>query len=137
MPWAEKRVGWARSPAPTPGILLDAGVHQPRERLPVEPSDPRLGLFAAIARTDLGQPAAGGSPTRGSRSDTLRAFTSGAAYAAFEEGWRGELQPGQAADLTVFDGPLDTPEHIVKRKVLMTIVAGRVVYDPRTTEPPR
>jgi predicted amidohydrolase YtcJ len=62
------------------------------------------------------------------------AFTSQAAYAAFEEEWRGELRPGQVTDLTVFDGPLDTPEHIVQRKVLMTIVAGRVVYDARTAE---
>jgi predicted amidohydrolase YtcJ len=141
MPWAEKRVGHSRiAGAYAWHRFLDAGVHLAfGSDFPVELSDPRLGLFAAIARTDPhGQPPGGWLPDqRLTVTDTLRAFTSGAAYAAFEEGWRGELKPGMAADLTVFDGPLDTPEHIVKRKVLMTIVAGRVVYDARTVEQPR
>jgi predicted amidohydrolase YtcJ len=141
MPWAEKRVGRARlRGAYAWHRFLDAGVHLAfGSDFPVELSDPRLGLFAAIARTDLhGQPPGGWLPDqRLTVEETVRAFTAGAAYAAFEEGWRGELKPGMAADLTVFDGPLDTPEHIVKRKVLMTIVAGRVVYDVRSAEQPR
>jgi predicted amidohydrolase YtcJ len=138
MPWAEKRVGRTRlAGAYAWHRFLDAGVHLAfGSDFPVELSDPRLGLFAAIARTDLhGQPVGGWLPDqRLTVEDTLRAFTSGAAYAAFEEGWRGELKPGMAADLTFFDGPLDTPEHIMKRKVLMTMVAGRVVYDARSSE---
>jgi len=138
MPWAEKRVGRTRiAGAYAWHRFLDAGVHLAfGSDFPVELSDPRLGLFAAITRTDLhGQPPGGWLPEqRLTVEQTLRAFTSGAAYAAFEEDWRGELRPGQAADLTVFDGPLDTPEHIVKRKVLMTIVAGRVVYDAWSAE---
>ena len=141
MPWAEKRLGRARlAGAYAWQRFLHAGVHLAfGSDFPVELSDPRLGLFAAITRTDLqGQPAGGWLPDQQlTVEEALRAFTSGAAYAAFEEGWRGKLEPGMAADLTVFDGPLDTPEHIVKRKVLMTIVAGRVVYDARTAEPPR
>jgi predicted amidohydrolase YtcJ len=141
MPWAEKRVGRARlAGAYAWQRFLAAGVPLAfGSDFPVELSDPRLGLFAAIARTDLqDQPPGGWLPEqRLTVEDALRAFTVGAAYAAFEEGWRGELKPGMAADLTVFDGPLDTPEHIVKRKVLMTIVAGRAVYDARAAEQPR
>ncbi len=69
--------------------------------------------------------------------ETLRALTAEAAYNSFDEEWRGELCPGQVADLTVFDGALDTPEQIVKRKVLMSIVAGRFDYYARTAEQPQ
>ena len=138
MPWAEKRLGRSRlAGAYAWRRFLDAGVHLAfGSDFPVELSDPRLGLFAAVTRTDLkGRPPGGWLPEqRLTVDEALRAFTTGAAYAAFEEGWRGELRPGQAADLTVFDGPLDTPEHVLQRKVLMTIAAGRVVYDARTTE---
>jgi predicted amidohydrolase YtcJ len=132
MPWAEKRVGRGRlAGAYAWRHFLSAGVHLAfGSDFPVELSDPRLGLFAAITRTNLrGQPAGGWLPDqRLTVEQTLRAFTAGAAYAAFEEGWRGDLRAGQAADLTVFDGPLDTPEHILTRRALMTIVGGRVVY---------
>jgi len=141
MPWAEKRLGRSRlAGAYAWRRFLDAGVHLAfGSDFPVELSDPRLGLFAAVTRTDLhGQPPGGWLPDqRLTVEEALRAFTVGAAYAAFEEGWRGELEAGQAADLTVFDGPLDTPEYIVQRKVLMTIVAGRVVYDARSAEKSR
>ena len=138
MPWAEKRLGHDRlAGAYAWRKFLQAGVHLAfGSDFPVEFSDPRLGLYAAVTRTDLdGRPPGGWLPDQKlTVEEALRAFTAQAAYAAFEEGWRGELRPGMAADLTVFDGPLDTPEHIVKRKVLMTIVAGRVVYDARTAE---
>jgi predicted amidohydrolase YtcJ len=141
MPWAEKRVGRARlSGAYAWQKFLDAGVHLAfGSDFPVELSDPRLGLYAAITRANVhGQPPGGWLPEqRVSVDEAIRAFTTGAAYAAFEEEWRGELRPGQVADLTIFDGPLDTPEHIMHRKVLMTIVAGRVVYDARTAGPER
>jgi predicted amidohydrolase YtcJ len=141
MPWAEKRLGRARlAGAYVWQTFLKAGVHLAfGSDFPVELSDPRLGLYAAVTRADLdGRPPGGWLPDqRLTVDEALRAFTVQAAYAAFEEEWRGELRPGQVADLTIFDGPLDTPEHIVQRKVLMTIVAGRVVYDARTAEPSR
>jgi predicted amidohydrolase YtcJ len=135
MPWAEARVGHARiAGAYAWRRFLDA--HVPLafgSDFPVELSDPRLGLFAAITRTDTsGKPPGGWLPDqRLSAEEALAAFTRGAAYAAFEEAWRGELRPGQVADFTVFDGPLDTPEHILQRRVLMTVVAGRVVYEAK------
>jgi predicted amidohydrolase YtcJ len=136
MPWAEARVGHARiAGAYAWRRFLDAQVPLAfGSDFPVELSDPRLGLFAAITRTDTsGKPPGGWLPDqRLTVAETLEAFTRGAAYAAFEEAWRGELRPGQVADFTVFDGPLDTPEHILQRKVLKTVVAGRVVYEAKS-----
>jgi predicted amidohydrolase YtcJ len=135
MPWAEARLGHARiAGAYAWRRFLDA--HVPLafgSDFPVELSDPRLGLFAAITRTDTsGKPPGGWLPDqRLTAEEALTGFTRGAAYAAFEEAWRGELRPGQAADFTVFDGPLDTAEHILQRKVLMTVVAGHVVYEAK------
>ena len=141
MPWAEKRLGRQRlAGAYAWHRFLDAHVHLAfGSDFPVELSDPRLGLFAAVTRTDLdGRPPGGWLPDqRLTVEEALHAFTVGATYAAFEEEWRGELRPGQTADFTVFDGPLDTPEHIVQRKILMTVVAGRVVYDASTAEQAR
>jgi predicted amidohydrolase YtcJ len=135
MPWAEARVGRARlAGAYAWRRFLDA--HVPLafgSDFPVEESDPRLGLYAAITRTDSrGKPAGGWLPTqRLTIDEAVQAFTKGAAYAGFEEAWRGELKPGQVADFTVFDGPFDSAEHILERKVLMTVVAGRIVYDKK------
>ncbi len=141
MPWAEKRLGRPRlAGAYAWRRFLGAGVHLAfGSDFPVELSDPRLGLFAAVTRTDLqGRPPGGWLPDQRLIVDeALHAFTVQAAYAAFEEEWRGELRPGQVADLTVFDGPLDTPEHIMQRKVLLTVVGGRVVFDARMAEQPR
>jgi predicted amidohydrolase YtcJ len=137
MPWAEARVGRSRLVgAYAWRSFLDA--HVPLafgSDFPVEESDPRLGLFAAITRTDTtGKPPGGWLPgQRLTIDETLQAFTRGAAYAAFEESSRGELRSGQVADFTVFDGPLDTPEHILQRKVLLTVVGGRVVYNARSS----
>ena len=54
-----------------------------------------------------------------------------AAWAAFEEAWRGRAAVGQVADLTVLDGTLtDTaPEALLSTRVALTIVGGRVVFE--------
>jgi predicted amidohydrolase YtcJ len=141
MLWAETRLGRARLlGAYAWRQFLDAKVHLAfGSDFPVEFSDPRLGLYSAITRADLdGKPPGGWLPAqRLTVEEAIRAFTVGAAYAGFEEEWRGALRAGQAADLTIFDGPLDAPEHIMQRKVLMTVVAGRVVYDARVAERPQ
>ena len=66
--------------------------------------------------------------------ETLRAFTSGAAFAAFEEAWRGRAAPGMAADLTVFDRPA---ADLIHARADLTIVGGRVVYERRAELSPR
>ncbi len=55
-------------------------------------------------------------------------FTSGAAYAAFEDGWRGRAAVGQAADLTVLDIAGLAPELLARAQVDLTVVAGHIAY---------
>jgi predicted amidohydrolase YtcJ len=134
MRWAEDRVGperiagayaWRRFV--NAGVRLAGG-----SDAPVETESPLEGLYAAITRRDrAGDPPGGWRPQeRLSRPEALALYTSGAAYAAFEEAWRGRIAPGMAADLTVLSGdPLTAPEsEIATIPVSMTIVGGRVAH---------
>ncbi|NUR36196.1 MAG: amidohydrolase family protein [Gemmatimonadaceae bacterium] len=62
----------------------------------------------------------------------LRAHTAGSARAGFMEREVGTLAPGMFADLVLIDRDLTriAPETIRDARVMMTMVGGRVVYDP-------
>ena len=64
------------------------------------------------------------------RVEALEGFTRWAAYAAFQEGSRGSIEPGKQADLTVLDQDIMTipPASIRGVKVSMTIVGGVIAY---------
>jgi predicted amidohydrolase YtcJ len=100
---------------------------------PVEIVSPFWGIFAGITRQDAqGQPPGGWHPDqRLSLDETLRGFTAGSAWAAFEEGKVGILKPGLRADLTMIDRDLYKIPHleVLKARTLMTIIDGRVVFD--------
>jgi predicted amidohydrolase YtcJ len=134
MPWAEARVGSSRiAGAYAWRRLMKSGVRLAGgSDAPVESENPLLGFYAAVTRQDLdGKPAGGWRPgEKLSPAEALALFTSDTAYAAFEEGWRGRIAPGYAADLTVFDrDPLAVaPAEIPAIAVRMTIVGGRIAY---------
>jgi predicted amidohydrolase YtcJ len=136
MPWAEQRLGPERiRGAYAWRTLLRSGARLAfGSDFPIEEVNPLLGLYAAVTRQDAdGRPKGGWYPAeRLTAEEALRAFTTGAAYAAFAEDERGTIKPGMSADLTVLDGPvLDVdPRTIRKRKVVATMVAGRFVYGP-------
>lgn len=125
-PWAEKRVGHERiKGAYAWRRMLDAGVRLAfGSDFPVEKPAVIDGIRAGVER------AGWTVDQKLTLDETLRAFTTGAAYAAFEESWRGRAAPGMAADLTVFDGPARSLGH---GHVDLTVVAGQVAY----TRPPR
>ncbi|MFC6903974.1 amidohydrolase [Halalkalicoccus tibetensis] len=86
------------------------------------PLDPLLGVHHAVNAPEPGQ--------RLSVTEALRAYTSGAAYAGFDEGRLGTVEVGKLADLVVLeDSPWDRPESIDGIDVAMTFVGGRVVHD--------
>jgi len=94
------------------------------------------GLHAAITRRDkLLEPVGGWYPEQTvTPEEALRAYTSWAAYAAFAESETGALAVGRQADITVMDvDPLQLgtsePGRILDGSILLTIVAGEVVYD--------
>ncbi len=95
---------------------------------PVESEEPLLGLYAAITRRDLdGNPPGGWHPEqRLTPGEALAGFTTGAAWAAFEEESGGRLAEGNRADFTVLDrDPLMVPAAELPRlKVLRTVVGG-------------
>jgi predicted amidohydrolase YtcJ len=87
------------------------------------PLDPLLGIHQCVtADTD---------EQRLSVTDALRAYTSGAAYAGFDEDRLGTLERGKCADFTVLDESPWEADDIEAIDVAMTVVDGDVVYDDR------
>jgi predicted amidohydrolase YtcJ len=94
--------------------------------------NPLEAIQVAVTRRD---PAAGPGPAwqpeeLADLPALLACYTIGGAYAAFEEGETGSIEPGKAADFAILDRDLfRVPrEEISKARVLLTFLAGREVY---------
>ncbi len=98
----------------------------------VAPLDPMLGVFAAVTRRTLdGRNPGGWVPEQKiTVGEALRAYTSGNAWATFNEQKWGTLAPGRFADVVVLDrDPFAVPaESLGTIKPRFTIVGGQVVY---------
>ncbi|MBL0155764.1 MAG: amidohydrolase [Bryobacterales bacterium] len=94
--------------------------------------DPIRGIHNAVNRQSIdGTPKGGWLPGERVPVETaLRAYTTDAAYAAFEESARGSIAPGQAADLVILSADLFRipAADIHKTRVATTIFNGAVVY---------
>ncbi|SDC58896.1 hypothetical protein SAMN04488104_100261 [Algoriphagus faecimaris] len=99
---------------------------------PVEPVDPIPSFYASVTRKTLE-----GTPENGyeadqkmTREEALKSYTLDGAYAEFEEDFKGSIEVGKAADFTVFDqNIMEIPEEeILKTKVAMTVMGGKVVF---------
>ncbi|MGC2889708.1 MAG: amidohydrolase [Candidatus Acidiferrum sp.] len=134
MRWAEQRLGPERSKgAYAWASLLKSGAHLAfGTDYDVEPISPMRGLYACVTRElPDGGPAGGWEPQEKiSLQDCIRAYTSGSAYAQFEEGKKGELKAGEYADFIILSDDLTKipPSQYTKVKVLQTVVGGRTVY---------
>jgi len=135
MYWAEDRVGHERALGCYAWRwVLDAGIPiAAGSDFPVELERPILGLMAAVTRQDTSQHPDGGwhPEQRMTLDEALRAYTAGAAYAAYEEEFKGRIAPGMWADLTVLSENLRQvrPTSIPSVSVGYTIVGGQVVYE--------
>ena len=133
--WAEKRIGRerARSSYAWKSMLNAGAVLAFGSDWPVAPLDPLLGIYAAVTRATLDGKNPGGwfPEERLTVEEALRAYTLGAAYAAFQENDKGTIAPGKLADVVVLsDDLLGIPaERIEDVHVKFTIVGGSVVYN--------
>ena len=134
MPWAEARLGPSRAlGAYAWRHLRDTGVRLAfGSDFPVESVDPRLGLYAAVTRSDLeGRPAGGWMPQeKVTLFEALRGFTVDAAWAGFAEAEVGSLQAGKRADFVVLDAdPHGLPVlELPALPIRSTHVDGKAVY---------
>jgi len=132
--WAEKRIGHERARSSYAWkSMQDAGAKLAfGSDWPVAPLDPLLGIYAAVTRATLDGKNPGGwfPEQRLTVEEALRAYTLGAAYAAFQEKEKGAISPGKLADVVVLSDDLFRipPERIKDVHVEITIVGGRVVY---------
>ncbi|HKS21431.1 MAG TPA: amidohydrolase [Thermoanaerobaculia bacterium] len=138
MPWAEARVGperikgaYAWRTVLNDGIRLALG-----SDFPVEDVNPFFGIYSAVTRQDQsGDPPGGWTPEqRLTLAEAIRGFTLDAAYAAFEEGSRGTIEPGKLADFTVVEGDLYSMPQIFKAKVRATVVGGAEAYASKSSK---
>lgn len=139
MRWMEERIGhercqgaYAFKTVRDSGAILSFGTDWPGTTAAEYPINPMLGLYAAVTRQTLtGQPSNGWFPSeRISIEDALKAYTSGSAYASFEETIKGSIEIGKLADLTVLSKNLlkIDPQEYLTTEVIYTMVGGRIVY---------
>jgi predicted amidohydrolase YtcJ len=138
MYWAETRLGGTRLLGAyawrsllNTGVVIAGG-----SDFPVESPDPLQSFRAAITRQDANNwPTGGWQPQqRMTREEALNHLTIWPAYAAFQEQHVGSITPGKLADIVVLSQDIMTipAEDILKTKVELTIVGGKVVYDANT-----
>lgn len=98
---------------------------------PIEEADPLLGIYAAVTRRKPGETHGGYLPgEKLSRFESVGLFTTGSAGTIGKADVRGKLVSGFDADFTVLDRDLFQvdAEEIVAAQVIMTIVAGEIMY---------
>lgn len=104
---------------------------------PVVMIDPRAGINMALNRTTSeGKPEGGWLPEQKlPLTDVINGYTSGAAYASFDEQRKGTLAPGMLADIVILSTDVFTnpPERVLDAQVDVTIFDGKVVYSRSAT----
>ena len=99
----------------------------------VAPPTPLEGIYAAATRRTLdGKTPNGWVPEQKiTVEEALRAYTSGSAYAGFQDSAVGVLKPGMLADFVMLDRDITriAPETIRDARVTLTAVGGRVVFE--------
>ncbi|MFX3675038.1 MAG: amidohydrolase [Paenisporosarcina sp.] len=133
-PWVIERLGnerlqWAYAWKK----LLDKGfICSGGSDSPIENVDPRLGLYAAVARKNPGEIHNGYIPgEKLTRYEAVALYTIGSAYAIGKEKQRGLIETNFDADFTIFDRNLfeGPDEQLLEAEVVKTIIAGEIIFE--------
>jgi predicted amidohydrolase YtcJ len=135
MNWAETHIGadrarhsYAWKEFLDNGVPLAFGTDYP-----VEPITPFRGIYAAVTRKNEAGTKEYFPEQKITIQQAIAAYTTGSAYAEFEEYSKGTLAPGMLADFVVLDRDITKvePPQILKTKVLRTVVGGKTVYEAK------
>src|SRR5271156_3099035 len=135
MRWAEDRLGPERAATSyawaaflNKGVPLAFGTDYP-----VEPVNPFRGLYAAVTRKSENGKQEYFPEQKLTMDQAIAAYTTGSAFAEFEEKEKGKLAPGMLADFVVLDRDVTaaSAEKVLAAKVLRTVVGGKTVYEAK------
>lgn len=135
MRWAQSRIGSKRAATSyawlaflNKGVTLAFGTDYP-----VEPVTPFRGLHASVTRKSEDGKQEYFPAQRLTMDQAIAAYTSGSAFAEFEEKQKGKLASGMLADFIVLDRDVTSiaAEKILGTKVLRTVVGGKTVYEAK------
>ncbi len=131
--WANERLGPKRAATSyawagflNKGITLAFGTDYPFEGV-----SPFRGLYAAVTRKSENGKQEFFPGQRLTMDQAIAAYTTGSAFAEFEEKEKGKLVPGMLADFVVLDRDVTavSAEKVLAVKVLRTVVGGKTVYE--------
>ena len=132
MRWAQERLGTKRAATSyawaallNKGVTLAFGTDDP-----VEPISPFRGLYAAVTRKSENGKQEFFPEQKLTMDQAIAAYTSGSAFAEFEEKEKGQLAAGVLADFVVLDRDITavSAEKELGTKVVLTVVGGKAVY---------
>jgi predicted amidohydrolase YtcJ len=135
MRWTQDRLGpkraatcYAWNAFLTKGVPLAFGTDYS-----VEPISPFRGLYASVTRKSEDGKKEFFPEQRITMDQAIAAYTSGSAFAEFEEKEKGKLAPGMLADFVVLDRDVTSipADKVVGTKVLRTVVGGKTVYEAK------
>ena len=135
MRWAQDRLGPKRAATSyawlaflNKGVTLAFGTDYP-----VEPVTPFRGLYAAVTRKSEDGKKEYFPEQRLTMDQAIAAYTTGSAFAEYEEKEKGKIATGMLADFVVLDRDpaASSPEKLLATKVLRTVVGGKTVYEAK------
>ncbi len=135
MNWAESRLGPKRAEHSYAweeflrrGVVVAFGTDYP-----VEPVTPFRGIYSALTRTSEDGKKSYYPAQKLNIEQVIAAYTTGSAFAEFDEKQKGKLAPGMLADFVVLDQDITAalPPKILQTKVLRTVVGGKTVYEAK------